>query len=338
MGLAAAVVFSGSLQRLLDTPNRYGWTWDVAVSSDKYEALAARRDTVAVAEGIFNQTVQIGGRSLYASAFDVHKGDISAPVIEGRGPASSDEVALGADLRRHVGATGQVRIVAGERSSTFRVVGTAVSTSVDDPVPLASGVLLTPEGLARLDLREIRDQSSGYHMAVVRFRPGVNVQRAVKTIDVVAQNDRTIIYPVPPAEVAKLNQVRDLPRLLAVFLGALGALAVIHALVQTVQRRRIELGVLRAIGFTRRQVAGTIGWQATALALVGAAVGLPLGVALGRWVWTIVADGLGVAPQPDVALPLLLVVPAAVAVAALFGMALGGLASRSPASASLRTE
>jgi ABC-type antimicrobial peptide transport system permease subunit len=105
-----------------------------------------------------------------------------------------------------------------------------------------------------------------------------------------------------------------------------------------VQRRRLELGVLRAIGFTRGQVAGAIGWQAAVLALVGGIVGLPLGVAVGRWIWTVVADGLGVAPQPEVAAPLLLVVPAATAVAALVGMALGGLASRSPASVALRTE
>jgi predicted lysophospholipase L1 biosynthesis ABC-type transport system permease subunit len=96
--------------------------------------------------------------------------------------------------------------------------------------------------------------------------------------------------------------------------------------------------VLRAIGFTRRQVAGTIGWQAAALALVGGGVGLPHGIAAGRWVWSSVADGLGVAPRPEVALPLLLVVPAAVAVAAGVGAALGGLTGRSPAAVALRAE
>jgi predicted lysophospholipase L1 biosynthesis ABC-type transport system permease subunit len=107
---------------------------------------------------------------------------------------------------------------------------------------------------------------------------------------------------------------------------------------QTVQRRRVELGVLRAIGFTRRQVAAAIGWQAAALALVGAAVGLPAGIAVGRWLWTVVAQGLGVAPEPDVALPLLLVVPAAAALAALVGMGMGSLAGRRPAAVALRTE
>jgi ABC-type lipoprotein release transport system permease subunit len=160
----------------------------------------------------------------------------------------------------------------------------------------------------------------------------------VRTLYAPNENDRTIAFAKPPAEVAKLDQVRGLPRVLGIFLAALAGLAILHALVQTAQRRRVELGVLRAIGFTRGQVAGSMGWQAVTLAVVGAAVGLPVGIAAGRWVWAAVANGLGVAPQPAVAGPLLLVVPAAIAIAALAGTATGALAGRSPASVALRAE
>jgi hypothetical protein len=337
VGLGATVVFSSSLQRLLDTPSRYGWTWDVAASA-KARPVAARQDTVAVAEATVNQTVQVGAQSLYAFAIHPVKGSIDPPIIEGRAPAASDEAALGAALRRRIGGTKTVRISAGERRASFRVVGTAISPSLDDPVPLDSGVMLTRAGLGRLGLDTVENDSSGYNQTLIIFKPGVDPAKASQSIDIEEENDRRVTYPVAPAAVSNLDQVRGLPRLLAIFLGGLAILAVGHALIQTVQRRRVELGVLRAIGFTRRQVAGTIGWQAAALALVGGVVGLPLGVALGRWVWTSVAHGLGIAPQPEVALPLLLVVPAAVAVAALVGSALGSLASRSPASVALRTE
>jgi hypothetical protein len=337
-GLSAAVVFSGSLQRLLDTPSRYGWVWDVTASTDEYDKLVARKDTAAVAEGIFQQTAQVAGRSVYLNALDVKKGRFPAPVAAGRGPLAPDEAAVGAELRKLLGGADTVRIRTEEHAATFRIVGTALNASIDDPAPIGEGVWLTPKGLERLGLRDVELESSGYAMAVITFKPGVDVRRAADTIDVQSQNDRTIIYPHTPAEIAKLDQVRDLPRLLAIFLGGLAILAVGHALVQTVQRRRVELGVLRAIGFTRRQVAGTIGWQAAALALVGGIVGLPLGIAVGRWVWTSVADGLGVAPRPEVALPLLLVVPAAVAVAALVGAALGAIAARTPAAVALRAE
>ncbi|MEY2476052.1 MAG: putative transport system permease protein [Actinomycetota bacterium] len=338
-GLAATVVFAASLQGLLDTPARYGWTWDVAASTaDDTSAVEARADVDAVAIGLLDRTAEVGGRAVYVTAIEPKKGTIDPPVADGRAPRSGDEVALGAELRGRLGDPDRVLFRANEREATFRVVGTAVSASVGDPISMDGGALMTPDGLKRLALYEYLQDSSGYNQALIKFRPGVDVRKAAATIKVHDENDRTITYPSPPPEVEKLVQVRGLPRVLGLFLAALAAVALLHALVQTVQRRRTELGVLRAIGFTRGQVAGAIGWQAAALAVVGAAVGLPAGVAVGRWVWTIVADGLGIAPQPEVAVPLLLVVPAAVAVAALLGSALGGLAGRTPPAISLRTE
>jgi cell division protein FtsX len=201
------------------------------------------------------------------------------------------------------------------------------------------GVMLSRHGLARLGFSmKPEDGASGYRQTLITFNDGVDARAASRTLKIRSENDRTVTFPRPPGEVAKLAQVRGLPRLLALLLGALAVVALLHALVQTVQRRRVELGVLRAIGFTRRQVASTIGWQAAALALVGALIGLPTGIAVGRWLWTGVAQGLGVASRPDVALGLLLVVPVALAVAALVGAALGTIAARTPAAVALRAE
>jgi hypothetical protein len=243
---------------------------------------------------------------------------------------------LGAALRHQVGEV--VTITAEKKRGRFRVVGTALSVAIDDPIPMDGGVLLSPRGLARLGLADPANEDSGYRQTLITFREGVDVRAASRSLKIRSENDRTVTFPRPPGEVAKLDQVRDLPRILAMFLAALAVMALLHALAQTVHRRRGELGVLRAIGFTRRQVAGTVGWQGAALAFVGAAVGLPAGIAVGRWLWTGVAQGLGVAPAPEVAIPLVLVVPGAVALATLTGLALGALSARSPAAAALRAE
>jgi predicted lysophospholipase L1 biosynthesis ABC-type transport system permease subunit len=58
--------------------------------------------------------------------------------------------------------------------------------------------------------------------------------------------------------------------------------------------------VLRTLGFVRRQVGWTLAVQATAVSVVGLVVGLPLGVALGRSGWNLVASGLSVVRQPVV--------------------------------------
>ena len=78
-------------------------------------------------------------------------------------------------------------------------------------------------------------------------------------------------------------------------LATLALLAVGHALVTSVRRRRRELALFKTIGFNRRQVRATVAWQATTIAVVGLVIGIPIGVLIGRAVWQLVADGLGVA-------------------------------------------
>ncbi len=48
--------------------------------------------------------------------------------------------------------------------------------------------------------------------------------------------------------------------------------------------------MLRAIGFRPLQLAGCVAWQAATVALVALLVGIPLGIAAGRWSWRWVAD------------------------------------------------
>jgi ABC-type antimicrobial peptide transport system permease subunit len=75
-----------------------------------------------------------------------------------------------------------------------------------------------------------------------------------------------------------------------------GVATLVHALVVGVTRRRRETGLLKALGFVRRQIAFAVSWQTTTVALVGIVVGVPVGVALGRAVWQAFARNLGVLP------------------------------------------
>jgi ABC-type lipoprotein release transport system permease subunit len=136
-----------------------------------------------------------------------------------------------------------------------------------------------------------------------------------------------------------IADVQALPLLLAAFLALLAVGAVGHALASTVRRRRHDVAVLRALGLTRRQTRATVAWQATTLALVGLVFGVPLGLALGRTIWRIVAEQtpmLYVAPFAVVAV--VLVPPAAVALFNALAAWPGHLAARFRPADSLRTE
>ena len=55
---------------------------------------------------------------------------------------------------------------------------------------------------------------------------------------------------------------------------------IVNTLVLTVFERTRELGMLRAIGMTRRQVRRMIRHESVITALIGAALGIPLGIVL----------------------------------------------------------
>ena len=73
---------------------------------------------------------------------------------------------------------------------------------------------------------------------------------------------------------------------------------------------------MKTVGFVGRQVSATVAWQATTVAVATLAIGLPLGIATGRWLWALFARQIGVAPDPLTPLVAVLVaVPVTVVVA-----------------------
>ena len=46
------------------------------------------------------------------------------------------------------------------------------------------------------------------------------------------------------------------------------------------------MALLKTLGFTRRQLAATVAWQASVITVIGSIVGTP-GVVIGRWLWTL---------------------------------------------------
>ena len=73
---------------------------------------------------------------------------------------------------------------------------------------------------------------------------------------------------------------------------------------------------MKSLGMIRRQVAYTVSWQTTTVAIIGIVVGVPLGVAAGRLVWHAFATNLGVFAGPVTTAWVIVTVAAATLVAA----------------------
>jgi putative ABC transport system permease protein len=97
--------------------------------------------------------------------------------------------------------------------------------------------------------------------------------------------------------------------------------------------------LLKVLGFLRRQVAAVVCWQATAVALIGIAIGAPIGIAAGKVSWRVFATNFGVVPVA-VAHPLLLaaLVTAVLAGAIVLAAVPALIAARSHPAELLRTE
>jgi hypothetical protein len=277
----------------------------------------------------------VDGAPVYGMAMTALKGRVEPSIASGRAPASDDEAAVGrhtlARLHRGIGDSVHVTGTRGER--TLRVVGVAVLPATDDGSPISDGLIVTRTTGDALGYTA----DNGYHVLGVRFAPGADRHTTLLRLARLQHHD--VALPSAPIEVTKLRQVDRLPRVLAVLLALLAALATAHALLVAVRRRGRDLAVLRVLGFRPRQVASTVVWQGTAMVLAGALVGIPLGVVIGRVAWTLTAHTIGVlAVYRLPAEALLLIVPASIAVATLLSL-LPARRAASPSPASiLRSE
>jgi ABC-type antimicrobial peptide transport system permease subunit len=141
-----------------------------------------------------------------------------------------------------------------------------------------------------------------------------------------------------PAEIVNYQSTGATPGVLTAGFVAGAVVALGLTLAASVRRRRRDLALFKALGFTRRQLAVTIAWQASTAAVVGIIVGV-VGIALGRWLWNLFARGIYVVPVSSVpVVEVVLVALGALILANLVAAIPGRMAARTPTAFALRAE
>lgn len=340
-GVTAALVFAASLNHLVATPRLYGWTFDVKgevgtnlVCGDRRDHGLSKDRAIEAVAVVCPTSIQIDGRPVNAWGFRSLKGTIDPEVVSGRAPRGPGEIALGSVTLNalHKGIGDTVRARGTGKTRSYVIVGRIVLPTIGEPQPLADGAALTGDGFLPL----YRTDENETHFLVARAKPGVSRSAILQRFREIprAQNIGTTTIPV---EVDRLKQINRIPASIAALLGVLALLAVGHALVTAVRRRRSELALLKVLGFERRQVQATIAWQATTLDVVGAVIGIPAGIIIGRIVWQLVANGLGV--SAEIIIPtwwLLLSVPAVLLIVNLIAFFPGRAAAATRPAVALR--
>ncbi|MDP1818553.1 MAG: hypothetical protein Q8K58_01495 [Acidimicrobiales bacterium] len=346
--IISALTFGAGVRQLLREPDRYGWAADLVVEfGGGYEEIITEGGPAVVeaADGRIaalmvtgNGRITVDGSSVSTMGIEPVSGPPPVTVVDGRLPRASDEIAFGRVTAGElgVGLGDEVTTRLGELRVVGMVALPAIGPLASSHPSLGQGALVTYDTLAELDDAAFRGT------AMVRLAEGVDAGRfAPSVVEMVAAE---MTYGLPamagsiyteqrPAEVAALSPARGTAHLLAGLLALAAVIALATTLSASVRRQARTYAVLSALGFRRGEVRRTVRWQ-TNLLLAGAVViGVPLGIAVGRWTWLAFAGQLGAATTPSVPLGLIaLALVALVAVANVVGepatRAAGGHAGR----------
>ena len=355
--VVGALTFGNSLNTLIGTPRLYGWNWNAMLESDagygnvpQTQAAHLLDDNPSVTgwSGVYFDSLLFDGQAVPVVAGDT-RARVAPALLSGHEVDAPDQVVLGAetlsDLHKRVGDT--VHVSGGSRTAVLHIVGVATMPTVGIGfglhLSIGSGAfvdqsLIPPTVPALLGLSD-----PGPNAILVRFAPAVS---AAATTTLPRHHGEFIeparggvrrhhqLHRHPPSRDHRLRGDgggpvdlgrRDWPRV-PWWLSRL-------TLLTSVRRRRRDLALLKALGFTRGQLSAVVAWQSTVSVAIGVVIGVPLGIVFGRAMWDLFAHELFAIPDPTV--PLLatgLVALGALLLANLVAAIPGRQAANTPAS------
>lgn len=329
LAVAGSLTFGAGITHLRETPRLIGTNWDLLLgwpaadgepmAQERVEAaLADHPDVTAFVAGTFfspfpeGRPLQLGPerRDVFMLSFGAG-GDIGPSLLAGRVPTAPDEILLGRetldDLGLAVGDTVDAYGQAGswedpgeETSVRLGVVGMGVIPNAGGDGRLGRGASVTLGAVKRLNPTA---EADGFWL---RLADGSDAGAVVATLldEVGAAHQDDAFFPqamfTDVLAVRDLEQVDRAPQLFAAVMGVMAVGVIAHVLVSALHANRRDLAMLRALGLRRRDVARVVAWQSVVYVLVASAVGVPLGVVVGRVAWRSYAQRLGAVPEPVV--------------------------------------
>jgi hypothetical protein len=363
-----AAVFGASLNGLVSHPTRYGWNWDLLIQAEGgygnwkpavMDRLVDHQPGVTGWSQFGFSQVLIDGREVPVMGLQREVGSVGPPTTSGHPLAGPGQIELGTSTLRQLGKQvgGQVRVGTGKTARNLTIVGTVTLPSFGlifaDHVSLGRGALL-PEST----LLAIQDVTAGvpsqraaaafpaFPSAVaIDMAPGTSAD-ARRLVSRIASADPDgspgSMYPLGPqrgAAILNAAQMGSQPLALAMGLAAAAVLAVALTVLASVRQRRRQLAMLKALGLRRSQLRAIVAWQVSIILVIAAAIGVPAGVAAGRWAWATFGGVVGFVPASIVpVLPVVLGFVALLAAGNLLAVVPALIAARTPPAVALRAE
>jgi hypothetical protein len=295
---------------------------------------------------VSGQVVPVLGQSPHAS--------VGPPVLSGHGLDSPNEIVLGgatlSALHKRVGDAVELTI-AGSKPELLHIVGTATMPTIGVQIggqhpTMGTGALVSSALIPASVSNPNGVTPAGPNAILVRMRsdadpgPSLRALRGIADKLTLPENyGVTLLTAQRPAEIINYRSMGTVPGYLGAGLGAGAVTALGFTLVASVRRRRRDLALLKTIGFTHRQLAATVAWQSSVAVGIGTAVGIPLGIVLGRFLWDLFAHDINAVPFPTVpGLPIVFIAVGAFVLANIVATLPGRMAANTPTALLLRAE
>ncbi len=360
--LVGSLVFGASLSNLVSHPALYGWTWDREMLAGsgygniplpQARLMLGNDPDVASWSGAYFGSAEINGHSVPVIAMTSAR--IGPPILAGHALAGPAQIVLGpqtlALVGGHVGGT--VRVFNGKATLIMRVAGTATMPAIGVGhgihSSLGGGAVLPASALPQDALASgISNRAlQGPNTILVRFRPGVDHAAALRRLERIGgrlSGIRSVegiqVLPVQrPAEIVNYRAMGTAPLVLAGMLAAGAVVALALTLAASVRRRSRDFALLKTLGLVRSQLVAVVIWQASIPVAIGTAAGIPVGIAVGRFLWTRFASELYVVPQPAISMVTVAVIAiSTLALAILIAIVPGWRAAQASIATVLRAE
>jgi putative ABC transport system permease protein len=277
------------------------------------------------------------GRPVTVSTFSSDASWTGYAMVSGHWYGAGDQVVASSYLLRqadlHVGD--RITVVGATGQKTVTVVGEYMDGS--DQFTMVSAAS-TMAGVGTADPNRPGDIEIG-------LKPGTDVHAYVTKLSKAFPSTSTVYVDdqTQDNDEATFLVLYGLIGSLTLLLCAVAALGVVNTVVLTTRERVHDIGVLKALGMTPRQVRTMIVTSTVGTGLVGGLIAVPLGVVLHHWILPamVAAAGEGIAPsivhvyQP---LELVALALAGVVIAVVGALLPAGWASRTRVSTALRAE
>ena len=357
--VTSTIIFGASLHTLVTKPTLYGWNFTYEMNGggglgDIPAARAAKlldqSPYVQAWTGVNFGNLNIDGQIVPVMGASPRSA-VGPPLLSGHAFDGTGQVVLGAltmaQLHKKVGDTVEVRS-SDTVTTRLRIVGTATLPTIGiggaTHLEMGSGALLSYQ-LIPAGQRNLYDGSPGPNAILIRVKPGANQRAAFKSFQAMLTklggngNGGQMVGVQRPAQIINYSSLGSIPTVLGGALAGGAVVALGLTLVTSVRRRRRDLALLKILGFTKRQLAAAIAWQSSVAVGIGTAVGVPLGIVLGNFIWDLFAREINAVPRPTVPLPsIALIVVGSLVLANVVAAIPARIAARTPTALLLRAE